>query len=375
MKHKILVTGGAGFIGSHIVDELIRKGHEVRVLDNLDPQVHGPKQPKPGYLNPKAEFVRGDVRSRDRLKAALEDVDIVYHEAAAVGVGQSMYQIDHYVDVNCKGTGLLLDEIVNGEYDIRKLIVASSMSIYGEGVYECDRCDGTVYPEYRPAKQLEAHEWEMKCPKCGGIARPVPTSEEKPLRPTSVYAVSKRDQEELVLSTGKAYSIPSVALRYFNVYGPRQALSNPYTGVCAIFQSNIKNDNPPVIYEDGLQTRDFVDVRDIVQANMLALESSKADYEMFNVASGKPVSILHIAETFARLYGKKIKPEIKNKFRAGDIRHCFADISKIRKIGFTPKIDFEEGMKELVEWGKKQEARDLSQKALQELEERNLLEK
>ncbi|MFH1055305.1 MAG: SDR family NAD(P)-dependent oxidoreductase [Candidatus Altiarchaeota archaeon] len=374
MKHSVLVTGGAGFIGSHIVDELIKRGNDVRILDNLDPQVHGKDRKNPDYLNQKAKFIGGDVRNRDDLKRALSDVDVVFHEASAVGVGQSMYLIDYYVDVNCRGTGLLLDEIVNGEYDIKKIVVASSMSIYGEGVYECSKC-GRIIPDYRQQKQLESHEWEMRCPCCGCEAISTPTPEDKPLRPTSVYAVSKRDQEEMVLSVGKAYGIPSVALRYFNVYGPRQSLSNPYTGVCAIFQSNIKNDNPPVIYEDGLQSRDFIDVRDIVAANMLVLDSRKADYEMFNVGTGKPVTVLHIAETFAKLYGKRIKPEIKNKYRAGDIRHCYADITKIRKIGFKPNVKFEDGMRDLVKWGAKQEAEDRSQDALKELEDRNLVEK
>jgi dTDP-L-rhamnose 4-epimerase len=373
MKYNVLVTGGAGFIGSHIVDELIARGHEVTILDNLDPQVHGPGQKKPGYLNPKAKFIKGDVRERQDLKMALADVDVVYHEAAAVGVGQSMYQIEHYVDVNCRGTGLLLDEIVNGPHNIRKIIVASSMSIYGEGAYSCDKC-GTINPAGRGKAQLEAHDWEMRCPVCGGKASPTATTEEKPLNPTSVYSVSKRDQEELVLSTGKAYSIPSVALRYFNVFGPRQSLSNPYTGVCAIFQSNIKNGNPPIIYEDGLQTRDFIDIRDIVQANMLALESGKADYEAFNVGSGKPTSILEIAETFAKLYVKDIKPKIQDKFRQGDIRHCYPDTTKIREIGFKPQVGFPEGMRRLVQWGQTQEAQDLSQEALKELKQRRLVE-
>jgi len=373
MEHKVLVTGGAGFIGSHIVDELVRRGHDVRVLDNLDPQVHGKGAKRPGYLNPNAEFLKGDVRVRADLKRALEGVDVVFHEASAVGVGQSMYLIDYYVDVNCRGTGLLLDEMVNGEHSIKKLVVASSMSIYGEGEYECGRC-GSVAPDFRPKKQLEGHDWEMRCPGCGGSAVPMPTKEGKPLGPTSVYAVTKRDQEELVLSVGKAYGIPSVALRYFNVYGPRQSLSNPYTGVCAIFQSNIKNGNPPVIYEDGLQTRDFIDVRDIVAANMLAMESPKADYEMFNVGSGMPTSVLEIAETFIRLYGSDIRPDIKRKYRAGDIRHCYADISKIGQIGFKPRISFKGGMSDLVEWGRAQEAKDRSRLALKELQERNLVE-
>ena len=370
---KVLVTGGAGFIGSHIVDGLISKGHEVRILDNLDPQVHGKKQKPPEYLNKKAEFLKGDVRDKKDLKKALDGVDVVFHEAAAVGVGQSMYMIDYYVDVNCRGTGMLLEEIVGGEHDIKKLIVASSMSIYGEGVYECGKC-GKINPDFRGVKQLEEHDWEMKCPACGKTTKPAPTTEEKPLKPTSVYAVTKRDQEELVLSVGKAYGIPSVALRYFNVYGPRQSLSNPYTGVAAIFQSNLKNNNPPIVYEDGLQSRDFIDVRDVVAANLLVMESKKANYEMFNVGTGNQITVLDIAHTLARLYGKDILPKIENKFRQGDIRHCYPDISKIKKIGFNPKITFEQGMKDLVGWGKTQDAVDLSQKALDELKSRKLVE-
>ena len=372
MSKNILVTGGAGFIGSHIVDELIQRGHNVRILDNLDPQVHGDERKKPDYLNPKADFIQGDIRNREDVSKALKDIEIVYHEAAAVGVGQSMYMIDYYVDVNSRGAGMVLDEIVNGDADIERMIVASSMSIYGEGVYECGDC-GVVEVDFRPQAQLENHDWEMKCPHCKKNVIPLPTSEKKPIRPTSVYAVGKRDHEELFLSVGKAYGIPTVALRYFNVYGPRQSLSNPYTGVCAIFQSNIKNGNPPVVYEDGLQSRDFLDVRDIVQANMIALE--RGDYEMYNVGSGKPTTVLDIAETFAKLYGKDITPDVKNKFRQGDIRHCFADISKIKGIGYEPKINFMEGMAELVKWGEKQDALDLSQQALKELEERNLVEK
>jgi len=370
----ILVTGGAGFIGSHIVDELIARGHQVRILDNLDPQVHGEERKPPAYVNPGAELMVGDVRERDDLKAALDGVEVVFHEAAAVGVGQSMYLIDYYVDVNSRGTGMLLDEIVNGDHDIKRMIVASSMSIYGEGRYSCPDC-GVFDPDFRPQSQLEEHKWEMRCPDCGKDADPLPTSEKKPLMPTSVYAVGKRDHEELFLSVGKAYGIPTVALRYFNVYGPRQSLSNPYTGVCAIFQSNIKNGNSPIVYEDGRQTRDFIDYRDIVAANMLALESGKADYQTFNVGSGRPTSVLDIAQTFDKLYGKEIEPEIQQKFRQGDIRHCFADIEKIRSIGFEPKIDFQQGMADLVEWGKDQQADDRSAKALEELLERNLVEK
>lgn len=368
---KILVTGGAGFIGSHIVDELIRQGHCVRIFDNLEPQVHN--RTIPYYLNKTAEFVKGDVRDPSALEAAIRDMEVIFHEAAMVGVGQSMYQVKRYVDVNTAGTGNLLDILVNKDHDVKKLIVASSMSIYGEGMYECVDC-GVMNPPLRSDDQLKSHDWEMKCPNCGKYVRPVPTMESKPLQPTSIYAVTKKDQEEMSLAIGRSYGLPTVALRYFNVYGPRQALSNPYTGVCAIFSSRIKNDNPPTIFEDGLQSRDFISVHDIVQANMVALNNTSANYGSFNVGTGKPISILDISRTLARLYGKDLPPEIVNKYRSGDIRHCFADISKIKKLGFNPSVSFDEGMSELVEWGMQQEAEDRGESAFNELKERGLVE-
>ncbi len=372
MEKKILITGGAGFIGSHLVDRLVKDGNSVRILDNLEPQVHNGKTPE--YLNPKAEFIDGDIRNPDDLKDSIEDIDIIFHEAAAVGVGQSMYEIQKYVDVNTYGTAKLLEILVNEEHDVKKLIVASSMSIYGEGAYECDDC-GIVYPKLRTIEQFRSRDWDIKCPNCGKNVKAIPTPEEKPLYPTSIYAITKRDQEEMCLVTGQAYGIPTVALRYFNVYGPRQSLSNPYTGVAAIFSSRIKNNNPPIIFEDGLQSRDFVNVDDIVEANLLVMKKNSADYNAFNVGTGNPANILEIAEILSKLYGKDIKPDIVNKYRMGDIRHCYADISKIRKLGFEPKVRFKDGMRKLVEWGRIQEARDLSEKATQELVERNLVER
>ena len=368
---RILVTGGAGFIGSHIVDALVKDGHIVRVLDNLEPQVHSEV---PGYLNADADFVRGDIRSEGAIKKALKDIEVVFHHTAAVGVGQSMYQIHKYVDINAGGTAKLLDTIVNGKYSIEKLVVASSMSIYGEGAYSCGRC-GIVYPKQRTEHQLESGEWDLECPKCNRKLEPVPTDEDKPLYPTSVYAVSKRDQEELCLSVGSAYKIPTVALRYFNVYGPRQSLSNPYTGVCAIFLSRIKNDQPPLIFEDGNQSRDFVSVHDIVRANLLAMSKKEADYEAFNVGTGKPISILEIARMLIRLCGKELEPEIISKYRAGDIRHCYPDISKIKaKLDYSPKINIADGMKELIEWGEHTEAIDYSAQAQAELATKGLIQ-
>lgn len=363
---KVLVTGGAGFIGSFIVDGLVAGGHDVVIFDNLDTQVH-PGGKNPPYLNKKAKFVLGDVQELDSVKKVLESEkpEVIYHEAAAVGVGQSMYQIRRYVSVNDMGAATLLQALLESNIPIRKLVVASSMSIYGEGRYSCKNC-GPVNPPLRTTRQLEEKRWEMTCPNGHGSAvTPIPTDEEKPLHPTSVYAITKRTHEELFLSYGRAYGIPTVAFRYFNVYGPRQALSNPYTGVVAIFSSRIKNDKPPVVFEDGLQTRDFVSVHDIASANLLAMEKGDGVY---NVGTGKPISILEIASTLIKLYGKKLKPEVRNQFRKGDIRHCFADVSKIRhELGWSPKTKFEDGMRELIGWAANEEARDGFEKAEKEM--------
>lgn len=366
---RVLVTGGAGFIGSHLVDALVQAGHQVRVLDNFTPQVHG--SGRPAYLNPGAEYREGDVRDRRAVEQALAGIDVVYHEAAEVGVGQSMYEIEKYVSANTLGTGILLDVIVNKKIALKKLVVASSMSIYGEGQYVCRAC-GPVTPSLRPVEQLASHAWDMRCPACGAAAAAEPTGESKPLIPTSVYAVSKRDQEELVLCVGRSYGIPSVALRYFNVYGPRQSLSNPYTGVCAIFSSRIKNGKPPIVFEDGAQTRDFVHVRDIVQANLLVLRDARADFGVFNVGTGTPVSIGQIGRLLAGLYGVPVEPDITLKYRAGDIRHCYADISRLSSLGFRPSVGLEQGLRELTEWGKTVEAVDAVERAAKELEVRGL---
>lgn len=367
---KILVTGGAGFIGSYLVDKLVDK-HEVTIYDNFEPQVH---KTEPDYLNTDAKLIRADVRDKESLKSAVMDSEIIFHQAAMVGVGQSMYQIERYMDVNTLATAKLLDILANEEHDIKKLIVASSMSIYGEGAYECDDC-GVVYPTLRSEEQLKSRQWEMTCPNCNRIVNPIPTDENKPLQPTSIYAISKKDQEEMSLAVGRAYGIPTVALRYFNTYGPRQALSNPYTGVCAIFLSRIKNNNSPIVFEDGLQTRDFVSVHDIIAANILVMKKSQADYEMFNVGARSPVSILEIAATLNDLYGKDLKPHVVNQYRSGDIRHCYADTKKIRRLGFEASVTLEDGMRELVSWGEAQEAEDRSDLAFEELKEKGLVER
>ncbi len=366
---KIIVTGGLGFVGSHLVDELVRGGHSVIVFDNLDEQVHQGKPP--GYINKNAKYIMADVRDRTALKKALIGCEIVFHQAAAVGVGQSMYKISHYIDSNTLGTANLLDILVNEKNKVKKLVVASSMSIYGEGSYNCQNC-GDFIPRLRREEQLKNNDWQVHCPKCNRIGEPIATKEDKPLHPTSVYAFSKRHQEELCLLIGSTYKIPTVALRYFNIYGPRQALSNPYTGVCAIFSARIKNNHPPIIYEDGLQTRDFIHVSDIVAANILVMKDSRADYRALNVGSGQPRTILEIAKTIAKLHAKRIQPVLENKYRKGDIRHCFADISSIEKLGFRPRISFEKGMNDLVRWSKTASAKDRVEVANKELEKRGL---
>jgi len=372
MGKRVLVTGGAGFIGSFLVEELLRRGYEVRVYDNLDPQVH-PGGTVPHYLVREAEFIRGDIRDYKQLCSALEGVQVVSHHAAAVGVGQSQYQVKHYVDVNMEGTGNLLQAVAASPHTVEKMIIASSMSIYGEGCCRCREC-GEVTPRLREEAQMLEEDWELHCPICGEVLEPIPTDEETKTICTSIYAITKKAQEDMMINIGLTYRIPTVALRYFNTYGPRQSLSNPYTGVCAIFLSRIKNDRAPVIYEDGNQSRDFVSVHDIVQAHMLALEKEEADFQVINVGTGRAMRIKEVAEVLVKLYRKDISPKIANKYRKGDIRHCFADISKIKRLlGFQPKVNFEEGMRELIEWSREVEATDRFDIADQELRDKGLV--
>ncbi len=366
----ILVTGGAGFIGSHLVDALIERGHRVRILDSLVEQVHGPQPP--AHLNQNAEFVKGDVCDSSAVASALEGIDAVYHQAAEVGVGQSMYEIVRYVKANDLGTAVLLEDMIKRPGQFKKLVVASSMSIYGEGAYKNPVTGETLFPQLRPDEQLAAHRWEFS--DGDTPLEPIGTPEDKPLYPTSVYAVSKQDQEQYCLAVGRAYKIPTVALRYFNVYGTRQALSNPYTGVCAIFSSRLLNDQAPTIFEDGEQSRDFVHVSDIVKANLLALETSTGDYNAFNVGTGRATSVKRIAELLAAGLGKDIAPTIVGKYREGDIRHCVADITKARTLlGYEPSVALEDGLAELLQWLGEQEAEDKVEAATAELAQRSLV--
>ena len=373
MEHlKVLVTGGAGFIGSHLVDALLRMGHSVRVLDSLVPQVHPNGNNR--FLNAEADFVLGDICDSDVVDQALKGMDAVFHQAAEVGVGQSMYEVRRYVRANTLGTATLLEKIIALRDQVRKLIVASSMSIYGEGAYHCDTC-GTVFPKIRHEEQLSAHRWELECDRCGGPVKPVRTSEEKPLNPTSVYAITKQDQEQICLTLGRAYKIPTVALRYFNVYGTRQTLSNPYTGVCAIFAARLLNDNSPIIFEDGEQTRDFTHVSDIVQANLAALDRSEADYTAINIGTGVATSVRKVAEMLSGGLGKEaVMSEVTSRYREGDIRHCVAEISRARTLlGYEPRVALEDAMPELLEWVKHESAIDHVHEAHAELQNRQLV--
>src|SRR4051812_46143517 len=319
MSKRILITGGAGFIGSHLADELLRNGYTVKALDNLSPQVHGPNPSRPDYLNPEVELIVGDVRDKPTVVRALEGIDAVYHLAAAVGVGQSMYQVAQYTSINTLGTAVLLEALA--DRPVERLIVASSMSIYGEGLYRDPDGDISEGLE-RSVQQLKNHEWEVRNNR-NETLKPVPTPEGKSPTLSSVYALSKYDQERMSLMIGRAYNIPTVALRFFNVYGTRQALSNPYTGVLAIFASRLLNNKPPMIFEDGLQQRDFVSVYDVARACRLALEVPDAAYRVFNVGSGQARTVLSVAHAMAHVMGKPwIEPEISGKYRVGDIRHC-----------------------------------------------------
>lgn len=370
-KQTILVTGGAGFIGSFLTDKLISQGYAVRILDNLEKQVHQGK--KPAYLNPKAEFVKGDVRDRKVFLQALRGIEMVFHLAARVGVGQSNYQIKDYSDTNIGGTANLLESIVNDKLPVKKIVTIASMTSYGEGTYQC-AIHGMVKPDLRSVKQLKRNIWEPVCPTCEGPLIAIPTSEEAPINNNSMYSLTKNMQETMLLLFGKLYHIPVVSLRCFNVYGPRQSLSNPYTGVTAIFISRLKNNKRPVVYEDGKQTRDFVSVHDVVGALLLAMQNKEADFQAINIGMGKPTTIHEIAVLLARLLGKDITPNITGEFRLNDIRHCFADIAKAKNIlGWKPTVTLERGLGELIEWSKKEHATDAFEHAEGELRKKKLL--
>lgn len=373
-SQEVLITGGAGFIGSHLADELLSHGYRVRALDNLAAQVHGEGATRPGYLDPEVDLIVGDVRDRGAVREALDGVDAVFHLAAVVGVGQSMYEVEHYTSVNNLGTAVLMQALIERAKSkpISRLIVASSMSLYGEGMYRA--ADGSdVVAAERGVDQLRAGDWDVRGENGEQLA-PVPTPETKQPSLSSIYALSKYDQERMSLLIGRAYNIPTVALRFFNVYGTRQALSNPYTGVLAIFASRLLNDRPPLIFEDGEQRRDFVSVKDVAQACRLALEVPGAAGGVFNVGSGNQYTIREIAERMAAAVGKPcIEPEITGQYRVGDIRNCVADITHARNVlGYEPRVPFNEGLAELTAWLDGQVADDRVEEASAELATRGL---
>lgn len=371
MAERVLVTGGMGFIGSFVVDRLVERGLDVRVLDNLDPQIHS--RGLPDYANPDAEFVHGDIRDEAAVETALDGTDLVVHLAAAVGVAQGQYEVTKYADVNVGGTARLMAPIVAGRTRVRKVVVAASMSSYGEGRYSCAGC-GPVDPPLRSPEDVAGGRWEPRCPGCGGELKGKATPEDKRQQPNSIYAITKRTQEEMVLNLGRGYGVPAVALRFFNAYGPRQSLSNPYNGVAAIFLSRLKNGKPPVVFEDGGQTRDFVWIDDVTASIELALFGEGANYGSYNVGSGAPIGIAEVARVLARELGVEIEPRITGAFRKGDVRHCFADTTAMRRaLGFEPRVAFEEGIRRLVAWSRGQEATDLFDKAEQEWRSRGLL--
>ena len=396
MPRTVLITGGAGFIGSHLAGELLDAGYAVRVLDNLCPQVHGERgegEEWPEYLDTRVERVLGDVEDPSAVREALDGCDGVAHLAAMVGVGQSMYQIERYTRVNDVGTAVLLEALI--ERPVERLLVASSMSIYGEGLYRCHTptlsesgggaseasgAEHLVHHASRSVAQLQKRQWEPT-DSDGQPLQPIPTPESKQPELASIYALNKYVQERSCLITGRAYGISTVAMRFFNVYGPHQALSNPYTGVLAIFASRLLNGKPPLIFEDGLQRRDFVSVRDIARGCRLALEADDADLErsgeggrVFNLGSGEPVTILDLARRFAAVMGlEEIEPRVTGEFRVGDIRHCFADVTLARRVlGYEPRVTLEAGMRELAEHLEGQAATDRADEARAELAARGL---
>jgi len=345
-KHgkRALVTGGAGLIGSHVTDLLVGEGWKVRVLDNLEPNTH--KRGKPAWINPNAGFIEGDLRDRETITAALDKIDVVFHQAA---YGGYMPEIAKFVHVNSLGTAQMLEVIREKHLPIKKIVVASSQAVYSEGAGECPN-HGLVFPSVRPVEQLRKGDWEVRCPICAAITKSVPTPENAPVVGETVYGLTKVDQERLVLLWGRQVGIPTVALRYSCTYGPRQSTFNPYTGVIAIFCTRLLNKLPPVLYEDGEQTRDFSFVEDIARANLLAAETDKLDGLAVNIGSGIGIPIREIAEQLSSILKIKIAPEINGEFRPGEMRHLTSDTTVARTAGYRPNVDLSEGIARYIAW-------------------------
>jgi dTDP-L-rhamnose 4-epimerase len=373
MKEKVLVTGGAGFIGTHLCKRLLEKNYDVIVYDNLSPQIHGENKEIPKWMKDRCTFIKEDIRDRETLKKEILKADKIVHLVAETGVGQSMYEIQRYTDVTIQGTSILWDILVNEKNHVNKFILASSRAVYGEGKYYCEKC-GIIYPESRSMEALKKGKWDLCCNICGEHLKLKATDEESALKTTSIYAICKKTQEEISMTMGKALDIPVSVLRYQNVYGPLQSLNNPYTGILSIFTSRLRNGKAIQVYEDGLESRDFVHVEDVVDGTILALENENANYEVFNIGNGKSTTVFHLAEILTKYIDKDLKPEITGNYRVGDIRHCYADISKAQKIlGYIPKCDIEMGIKDFLSWAQNQETKDFSDNAENELREKGFL--
>lgn len=376
---KVLITGGAGFIGSHTVDLLVKRKHHVRILDNLEPQVHGRNRRLPPYIknhlrNGKIEFIRGDVRDGGDVQKAVKGMHAVIHLAAALGLGQSMYSPSHFTSTNVDGTAILWENVIKRYPGLKKFVVASSMSIYGEGAYRCPRCHSRD-PLERTFSQMKKEKWEPECSACRTPMVPLPTAEDKMLQPTSIYAFTKKMQEDTSVMLGSTYGIPTYALRYFNVYGSRQSLSNPYTGVIAIFLSRLLNKKPPIIFEDGLQSRDFIHVEDIARANVLALTSKKKGQYAINIGTGRKTSVLSIARALTDYLGVNIPSRVLGKFRTGDIRHCFSDPSlATTELTFRASIPLSSGIKRLIRESYVYQPIDRVDRAIEELDRKSLIQ-
>lgn len=376
MAKKILITGGAGFIGSTLSLELIKKGYEITILDNLSPQIHGDSETSFLYqrIKDKVHFIHGDVRNRYDWEMALKGQEYIIHLAAETGTGQSMYEIQRYMDVNVSGTGIMLDLIANHKNAIKKVIIASSRAIYGEGKYWNNSIQKAVYPLQRNEEDMLKGDFNPKCPETGQEIELMATDESSKIHPNSIYGLTKYNQEQAVLIACKSLNIPAVAFRYQNVYGPGQSLKNPYTGILSIFSTRIRNGNGLNIFEDGLESRDFVYIDDVVKATILGLENEKIKNDYFNVGLGKPITVLEVAKALEKNYNTKVDIQISGQFRIGDIRHNFADLTKIKtELGFEPSISFEEGISRFARWVQEQEiGEDNYEKSLQEMKEKGL---